>query len=438
MIHHNNDMEMMVHHNNDMEMMVHHTNDVVEMMDDDPLSLLPQSQEDDDEIDLIICYNQMVMNHIVAQNTCTTAAMVAIVRNSEDRKELRKKYQRHMAHHSSRNIFRNPPSHQLQLRNILNDVLYDRNREYCRKLTHLDDWEFFALAERLQPLILLPRSHNTLTNINTEGRRGYATGGCKADHQHRLFYTLCWLSSGQSFQAMEFYTGCSKTTLCDDIKHILKCIIKALDNELQWPSVEERNEMAHETVGIMEGCIGIIDCTEHRINRPVDSSAERRTFSGKLKTNTKKTVTVIDKRGYYIYVETGIDGRMNDRDIFTSSPLYLNRGLYFSAGERLIGDGIFAGDGPITVSLRNPGNDIDSQYFNNAFKLMRMTVETSYKRVEDWFPILGNAKKMWNYSTYLLQLSIHAAVRLHNWLLRIRDLNYNVATNPSYLFYDYM
>ncbi len=54
-----------------------------------------------------------------------------------------------------------------------------------------------------------------------------------------------------------------------------------------------------------------------------------------------------------------------------------------------------------------------------------MQVETALGLVQRWFCILGNAKKRWNYSDELLGLAVHAAVRLHNWMLRNRNLNYD-------------
>jgi hypothetical protein len=41
-----------------------------------------------------------------------------------------------------------------ELQNCLAEALKDSDRAYMKKLTHLHEWQFFALAEKLEPLII--------------------------------------------------------------------------------------------------------------------------------------------------------------------------------------------------------------------------------------------------------------------------------------------
>jgi hypothetical protein len=47
----------------------------------------------------------------------------------------------------------------------------------------------------------------------------------------------------------------------------------------------------------------------------------------------------------------------NDCEVFTSSPLYLEEGDYFSEDEFVAADGAFEGDGCLKCSYKIPGND---------------------------------------------------------------------------------
>ncbi len=70
----------------------------------------------------------------------------------------------------------------------------------------------------------------------------------------------------------------------------------------------------------------------------------------------------MDHSGHYIFV--GITHGKNDREVYTSSPLYLQEGDYFSDGEFLAADGAFDGDGSLYCSHKNPGNDPTKKLVN--------------------------------------------------------------------------
>lgn len=84
----------------------------------------------------------------------------------------------------------------------------------------------------------------------------------------------------------------------------LRCIIEGLDNCVMWPDVEERANIAKETTGIMENCVGILDCIEHVIRRPNDLQKNRNRYSGNIEKHSMKTIAVIDKSGYFRFVQT--------------------------------------------------------------------------------------------------------------------------------------
>jgi hypothetical protein len=115
----------------------------------------------------------------------------------------------------------------------------------------------------------------------------------------------------------------------------------------------------------------------------------------------------------------------------------LQEGDYFSADEFVAADGGFDGDGRFRCSYKNPGNDEVKQLFNLAWREVRTGVENSYQRVGAWFPLLGNNKKKLPYSENVLLLSIHAAVRLHNWIMTTEQLSYSATVSPEMMFDQY-
>jgi hypothetical protein len=181
--------------------------------------------------------------------------------------------------------------------------------------------------------------------------------------------------------------------------------------------------------GVLENVVGIMDCTEWYIRKSKNLEHEHNTFSGKAGTNTKKTLAVIDRFGVFRFVSLLMDGRQNDREQYTASDLYVSAGRYFSFGEKLASDGGFRGDGNLVISYDNL-DTVEKEIFNLAFKEVRVGVENAFGRVQMWFPILGAASQYWRHDEELLELAVGAACKLHNWMLRIRGLQYDALQSP--------
>ncbi len=72
--------------------------------------------------------------------------------------------------------------------------------------------------------------------------------------------------------------------------------------------------------------------------------------------------------------------------------------------------------------------------FNLAWHEVRTGLENSYQRVGLWFPVLGNNKQKLPYSEKVLFLAIHAATRLHNWILNTENLSHSALDSPEMLY----
>lgn len=329
------------------------------------------------------------------------------------------------------------PTIPLQIRHCLFRIFEeDDSREYCKVLTSLSLEEFEALASLLKDSIESSQTEWTENNLQ-EVHQTKRKRSCKLNYKQRLFLTLYWLHSGMPYRELEYFSGWSKSSIERDIKHVLDCILYVLDKAVSWPSRHTRNVLSNATKGIFKGCIGIVDCTEHEIAKPKNNELQRQTYSGKSKANVLKTITVIDRSGKIIWIETGYYGKMNDLQVFKSTNLYLKSGEYLDGDQFLIGDGVFKGCSKLLISYDNIKDDHLKTEFNLAFTSFRLSVEDAIGRIKMWFPILGRRKAYWDLDHLLLIDAIHVSARLHNWLMDYRNRDYDPTLATSNLYAKY-
>ncbi len=132
---------------------------------------------------------------------------------------------------------------------------------------------------------------------------------------------------------------------------------------------------------------------------------------------------MIDHSGQFIFVRVSLGN--NDREVYTTSPLYLDEGAFFSNGEFVATDGGFEGHGRFICSYKNPGNNHNKFIFNLAFREVYTGAENSYQRVGAWFPLLGNNKCKLPFKEHTLILAIQAAAWLHNFIMNTENLSYS-------------
>jgi hypothetical protein len=346
-----------------------------------------------------------------------------------ERKKLLKR-KRELAPYKRNVSYRySPPTNRLVAKNCLAEILNDPDRAYMKSVTHLHEWQFFVLSEKLKDLILRPRLRSDGTRPEVHRKPA------KFDHHHRLFFVLRWLNDGLFYRSREADTGYAKSSVFEDLVHVLQAIVEGLHEHLTWPDENRRRELAAVFPGILNGCIGVGDVKEYEIQKPKDPVKEKISWSGKKKINSYKLLSVMDHTGRFIFLRLCLG--KNDREVLTGSPLYLREGEFFSDNQWVASDGGFEGDGRFVCSHKNPGNDQDKITYNLAFREVRMGVENSYGRVGMWFPLLGNNKKKLPYSEKVLFLAVNAAARLHNWIMDSEGLSYSALESPEGLYTNY-
>ncbi len=83
--------------------------------------------------------------------------------------------------------------------------------------------------------------------------------------------------------------------------HVLHAIIEGLDDELQWPGVDQTAELAQVYPDIFHGCIGVGEMKEYQVVKLQDPVKERQSFSGKKKINIYNFFLVMDHSGRFIF-----------------------------------------------------------------------------------------------------------------------------------------
>jgi hypothetical protein len=164
----------------------------------------------------------------------------------------------------------------------LEQILQDINRPYMRDVTHLHGWQFF----------LCPRQHPNGT---------FPANNIKLDQFHGLYYCLKWLNDDNFYRTREADIGYGKSSKHEDTVHVLQAIVEGLEDELQWPGAEKRQELAPVFPGMFHGCIGVADVKEYQVVKYLGPVKERRSWNGKKKINSYKLLSVMDHSGCYIF-----------------------------------------------------------------------------------------------------------------------------------------
>ena len=174
-------------------------------------------------------------------------------------------------------LFRTPDSG-LQRKNYLYALLQDLGRNPLWRKIAISGDELLSLANILRPRMEQPRLNRSLARTNDceHGMCRSRLRSCKVTCEERLFYAIRWLHFSDTFRSMEFDAGWAKSSIAEDIPHVLQAIV----HEIEWPTAAERRILG-QTFPIFPGCVGVVDGFEVFIRRPSDRALEAQHYSGK-------------------------------------------------------------------------------------------------------------------------------------------------------------
>lgn len=263
--------------------------------------------------------------------------------------------------------------------------------------------------------------------------------------EDRLLMCLMRLRCDLDLYTLEVMCGISVSAASSDARRVLEALHRCLTRvqPICWPTAEERLALRgwvtsptrwlsalDPAFANMRGflCpIGALDGVLFRIKRP-GSNEQREYFRGHKKFHGMLFNMVTDWRGTIVYIGGPYKaGIYNDRSAFTSSQLYQDPHAHFSAGECLLADGGFVGDGPLLCPFSRPQRAV-----NNAMSQVDVAIRKARSRysIEQRYfrsiieHVFGGMKGKWSAlhgtvkfcHTKDIPLAVKTLAMLWNWI----------------------
>lgn len=183
-----------------------------------------------------------------------------------------------------------------------------RDERAIRALTGLSYQQFINLA---------PTFEKALYDIRAQkkGRKRKVGGGKRGKLptvESKLFFILFYLKTYPTFDVLGFFTDRERSHCCESVQFLSKVLESALGRKIALPkrkinSVEEFLEKFPEARDVF------LDGTERRMQRPKDPKSNKRHYSGKKKTHTRKNVIMADEHKRILLISPTKPGRRHDK-----------------------------------------------------------------------------------------------------------------------------
>ncbi len=139
--------------------------------------------------------------------------------------------------------------------------------------------------------------------------------------QERLFVVLMYLKCYPTFDVFGFLIGLDRTRAFRHVTYLLPILEQTLKRKLVLPkrkihSVEEFIEAFPEVKDIL------IDGTDRRVKRPVAVQRQKKLYSGKQKTTTRKNIIMTDDKGKVLVLSPTKSGRRHDKRLMEKAGLH--------------------------------------------------------------------------------------------------------------------
>lgn len=141
---------------------------------------------------------------------------------------------------------------------------------------------------------------------------GAGRKGVLASMEARAFFTLLYYKAYPTFDVLAFFFGRGRGRCCEDIHLFTQVMEKALKHAMVLPkrkitSPEEFMEAFPEIKEVF------LDGTERKIQRPKGNKRQRRTYSGKKKAHTRKSLVMCDGKKRILLISPTKSGRRHDK-----------------------------------------------------------------------------------------------------------------------------
>lgn len=183
-----------------------------------------------------------------------------------------------------------------------------KSNRVMKAMTGLSHYEFEQLVPTFEHELYIHQ-------LNRSGRLRKPGGGIKGhlpDARAKLFFILFYIKAYPTFDVLGCLSGKSSGRSCEAVHLYLEVLQKTLGKKIQFPerkihSMEELFEKFPEVKDVF------IDGTERPIQRPKRTKSNKRTYSGKKKTHTRKSIVIADEHKHILLVSPAKPGRRHDK-----------------------------------------------------------------------------------------------------------------------------
>ena len=185
----------------------------------------------------------------------------------------------------------------------------NKNARAMKALTGMSGEEFHNLVPDFERELY----RHQASRLNRQRKPGGGQTGRLPTAQDKLFFILFYIKTYPTFDVLAFFFDKPRGRSCEAMHIYLSILEKALGKKMKLPerrinSVEEFMEKFPEVKDVF------VDGTERRMQRPQKPKRNRRYYSGKKKSHTRKNIIMTDEDKRILLVSPTKPGRRHDKN----------------------------------------------------------------------------------------------------------------------------
>lgn len=181
-----------------------------------------------------------------------------------------------------------------------------KNDRLMKSLTGMSIREFILLSADFEKVLF--------EHLASKSRKRKVGGGRKGilkDAQSKLFYILLYLKAYPTYDLAGFIFGVDRSQCFHWTSNLMPLLETALGRHVVLPKRQIRSP--EEFVSLFPEVKDLfIDATERRTQRPQKAKIQRKRYSGKKKTHTRKNTIVANEKRKILFLSKTREGRLHD------------------------------------------------------------------------------------------------------------------------------
>jgi len=184
-----------------------------------------------------------------------------------------------------------------------------KNNRMCKALTGLNTTKFKSLVYDFKQLYVEDQ------HTRKKDRKRKIGGGRKAvleTIEYKLLFILLYVKVYPTFDLLSFIINLERSEVCRWVHRLLPLLEKTLGRKCVLPD-RQINSFSEFITRYPEVNDVFVDGTERKVQRPKNSKKQRKLYSGKKKTHTRKNVVANDDKLRILYLSESKSGRRHDK-----------------------------------------------------------------------------------------------------------------------------